>query len=110
LVRLDGHAEALFEEDDQLERADRVEDAAGDQGGLLGQLARVLAGEELTEEVIADDALDFLHQDLSARGQGGWTGRFNPGCRSPRRARRRTGGPSRSRAARRSGPARGSRR
>src|SRR4051794_20791511 len=45
LVRLDGHAEALLEEDDELERADRVEDAAGDQGGVVGELVRVLARE-----------------------------------------------------------------
>ena len=44
LVGLDGDAEAFLEEDDQLERADRVEDAAGDQGGLVGQGLGNLAG------------------------------------------------------------------
>ena len=38
LVGLDGDAEALFEERDELQRADRVEDAAGDERGLVGQL------------------------------------------------------------------------
>src|SRR5205807_9323348 len=67
LVRLDGHGEAFFEEDDQLECADRVEDAAGDERRVLGQRVRVLSGQELAEDVVANGALDFLHEALSLR-------------------------------------------
>ena len=44
LVGLDGDPEVILEEDDELERADRVEDAAGDQRGFVGQLVGLSPG------------------------------------------------------------------
>ena len=46
LKRLDSDSKSFFQENDQLESADRVQDSAGDQGRSRCQLPRILAREE----------------------------------------------------------------
>ena len=75
LVGLDRDLESFLEEDDELERADRVEDAARDQGGLLGQLLGILAGQEFAEDVVVDGLLDLFHGDLRDEWGGNLRGR-----------------------------------
>src|SRR5688572_31358192 len=58
LVRLDAHAETLFEEDDQLNGCNGVEDAAGDQRRVVAERVRVLTGKKLREYVVLDTAPD----------------------------------------------------
>ena len=84
LVGLDGDAEAVFEEDDELERGDRVEHAAGNERGRLGQLRRVLAGQEVGEDVVRDEPADLFHRqppccDVGERGLDSRRGRSGPG-------------------------------
>src|SRR5438270_10768377 len=58
LVSFNGDAEPLLDEDDELQCADRVEDAAGDERRLFGQIVRVFAGQELSEDVVLHGFLD----------------------------------------------------
>ena len=55
LVGLDGDAEVFLEEDDELERADGIEDSAGDERRACGELGGILAGEELSQDEVMDD-------------------------------------------------------
>src|SRR5262249_50336852 len=65
LEGLDGDAEMLLEKDDQLERTDRVQDPTGDQRRALGELARILAGEEFSQDEVMNDVRDLFHDGLA---------------------------------------------
>jgi hypothetical protein len=65
LEGLDRDAEMLLEEDDQLQRADRVEDSPGDQRRPLGELAGILAGEEFAQDEVMNDRRDIFHDGLA---------------------------------------------
>jgi hypothetical protein len=64
LVCFDPDAKMLFEENHQLERSDRIEDASGDQRSTQGELARVFAGKEFTQDEMMDDLGSFFHDGV----------------------------------------------
>src|SRR5262249_58331 len=82
----DRHVEAVFEVRDELEGADRVENAAGDQRRLVGKLGRILAGQELVQDVGVHGVLDLVHGGLLLGKAGGSLSQLhsapNPAARS----------------------------
>jgi hypothetical protein len=64
LIGFDGDAESLLQEDDELQRADGIQDAAGDQRRRAPELVRVLARQELPQDVLVDDLGDVFHDGL----------------------------------------------
>src|SRR5262249_32752852 len=66
LVRLDSNLKTLFEEDDELESANRIEDTAGNQGRGDGQFAGILAGKKLVQDEMMNDLGNFFHDSLES--------------------------------------------
>ncbi len=54
----------FFEEDDELQRSDRIEDAPGDERGALGELTGIFAGKEFLQDEMMDDLRRFFHDGL----------------------------------------------
>src|SRR4029453_461091 len=71
---LDGDLEALLQEGHELDRREGVEDPAADEGRRVGELARILAGEELVQDEGAHRVDDVVHC-LASR----WA-RISPAC------------------------------